>query len=188
VIDEYDQVPIGYPTTPEINYGFGISAGYKNIDFSCFFSGQARSSFWIDPKATAPFVNRSDGDEDKTLHDFTTSRAMLQYWADDYWDETSRNIYALWPRLSAQEVKNNTVTSTWFMRSGDLLRLKTMELGYTLPSKWINTVRMKNVRFYASGTNLFVISKFKMWDPEMAGNGLAYPLQRVINLGVTVEF
>jgi TonB-linked SusC/RagA family outer membrane protein len=187
-IDLNDQVPIGYPETPEINYGFGISAGYKNVDFSCFFSGQARSSFWIDPKATAPFVNRSDGNEDKTLHEFTTSRAMLQYWADDYWNENSRNIYALWPRLSAQEAKNNTVTSTWFMRSGDFLRLKTMELGYTLPAKWVNTIRMKNIRFYASGTNLFVISKFKLWDPEMGNNGLAYPLQRVINLGVTVEF
>jgi TonB-linked SusC/RagA family outer membrane protein len=190
VIDENDQVPIGYPTTPEINYGFGISAGYKNIDFSCFFSGQARSSFWINPLATAPFVNRRDGDEkeDKSLQEFTTSRAMLQYWADDYWNESSRNIYALWPRLSAQEVRNNTVTSTWFMRSGDFLRLKTLEMGYTLPQKWINAVRMKNVRFYASGTNLFVISKFKMWDPEMGENGLAYPLQRVINLGVTVDF
>jgi TonB-linked SusC/RagA family outer membrane protein len=187
-IDLNDQVPIGYPETPEINYGFGISAGYKNVDFSCFFSGQARSSFWIDPQATSPFVNRSDGDVDKNLHDFTTSRAMLQYWADDYWNENSRNIHALWPRLSAQEAKNNTVTSTWFMRSGDFLRLKTMELGYTLPAKWVNAIRMKNIRFYASGTNLFAISKFKMWDPEMGNNGLAYPLQRVINLGVTVEF
>jgi TonB-linked SusC/RagA family outer membrane protein len=189
VIDENDQVPIGYPETPEINYGFGISAGYKNIDFSCFFSGSARSSFWIDPQATAPFVNRNeDVKNDESLAEFTTSRAMLQYWANDYWNETSRNIYALWPRLSPQEVKNNTVTSTWFMRSGDFLRLKTVELGYTLPAKWVNTIRMKNIRFYASGTNLFVISKFKLWDPEMAGNGLAYPVQRVFNLGVTVEF
>jgi TonB-linked SusC/RagA family outer membrane protein len=181
VIDENDQVPIGYPETPEINYGFGISAGYKNIDFSCFFQGSARSSFWIDPKATAPFINDA-GD------DFTGSRAMLQYWADDYWNETSRNIHALWPRLSPQEVKNNTVTSTWFMRNGDFLRLKTLELGYTLPAKWLNPIKMKSIRFYASGTNLFVISAFKMWDPEMAGDGLKYPVQRVFNLGVTVEF
>jgi TonB-linked SusC/RagA family outer membrane protein len=189
VIDENDQVPIGYPEVPEINYGFGISAGYKNVDFSCFFSGSARSSFWIDPQATAPFVNRNpDVSNDKSLEGFTTSRAMLQYWANDYWNETSRNIHALWPRLSPQEVKNNTVTSTWFMRSGDFLRLKTMELGYTLPAKWVNQIKMKNIRFYASGTNLFVISRFKLWDPEMGNNGLAYPLQRVINLGVTVEF
>jgi TonB-linked SusC/RagA family outer membrane protein len=183
VIDENDQVPIGYPTIPEINYGFGISAGYKNVDFSCFFSGSARSSFWIDPKATSPFINDKDA-----YPDYTTSRAMLQYWADNHWNESSRDIYALWPRLSAQEAQNNTVTSTWFMRRGDFLRLKTLELGYTLPQKWINNIKMKNVRFYASGTNLFVLSNFKLWDVEMAGNGLGYPVQRVINLGVTVEF
>jgi TonB-linked SusC/RagA family outer membrane protein len=181
VIDNNDQVPIGYPSVPEINYGFGISAGYKNIDFSCFFSGQARSSFWIDPKATAPFINdMGDG--------VTATRALLQYWADSHWDESNRNIYALWPRLSDAEVKNNTVTSTWFMRSGDILRLKSLEIGYTLPKKFVNIAGMQNVRFYASGTNLFGISKFKMWDPEMGNNGLAYPLQRVFNLGVTVEF
>ena len=58
-IDENDQVPIGYPTTPEIIYGFGLTTGYKNFDFSFFFQGSARSSFWIDPTATAPFVSDS---------------------------------------------------------------------------------------------------------------------------------
>jgi TonB-linked SusC/RagA family outer membrane protein len=186
VINPDDQVPIGYPTTPEINYGFGLSVGYKNIDFSCFFSGSARSSFWIDPKATAPFVNdMGDG--------VTATRAMLQYWADDYWNEDSRNSYALWPRLSTGLIKNNgtgdgEVRNTWFMRSGDFLRLKSLELGYSLPRRWIEPIKMQSVRLYASGTNLFVISKFKMWDPEMGNNGLAYPLQRVFNLGINVEF
>jgi hypothetical protein len=181
-------VPIGLPTTPEINYGFGVSAGYKNIDFSCFFQGSARSAFWIDPVATAPFVNRSSGEVDRPLWPFTTNRAMLQYWADDHWSESNRNLYSLWPRLSATGVENNMKRSTWFMRDGSFLRLKTAEIGYTMPKQWIEKLKMQNVRFYASGSNLFVISAFKMWDPEMAGNGLAYPLQRVFNLGVTVEF
>jgi TonB-linked SusC/RagA family outer membrane protein len=180
-IDNNDQVPIGYPTIPEINYGFGISAGYKNVDFSCFFSGSARSSFWIDPKETSPFVNdMGDG--------VTASRAMLQYWADDYWNETSRNIRALWPRLSTSYVGNNNVRSTWFMRNGAFLRLKTMEIGYTLPRKLTESLNMQSLRIYASGTNLFMFSKFKMWDIEMAGNGLAYPTQRVINLGINIQF
>ena len=54
IIDDRDMVPIGFPKTPEINYGFGLSAGYKSFDFSCFFQGSARSSFWIDPAKTAP--------------------------------------------------------------------------------------------------------------------------------------
>jgi TonB-linked SusC/RagA family outer membrane protein len=187
-IDINDQVPIGYPTTPEIIYGFGLSFGYKNLDFSCFFQGSARSSFWIDAEQTAPFVNRSSEDVDKILHDFTTNRALLQYWADDHWSEDDRNIHALWPRLSEEVNSNNTQRNTWFMRDGAFLRLKTAEIGYSLPRKWINPVKMQNVRFYISGNNLLLFSKFKMWDVEMAGNGLAYPIQRVFNFGVNVEF
>jgi TonB-linked SusC/RagA family outer membrane protein len=173
IIDASDRVPIGYPTTPEINYGFGISAGYKNFDISCFFQGSARSSFWIDASATAPFI----GD-----------RAMLKYWADSHWSESDRDLFALWPRLSETIVDNNVERNTWFMRDGTFIRFKTAEVGYTLPKRWLAPVQLKNVRLYANGSNLFVISVFKMWDPEMAGNGLAYPLQRVLNFGVNVEF
>ncbi|MDR1121393.1 MAG: TonB-dependent receptor, partial [Dysgonamonadaceae bacterium] len=189
-IDQNDQVAIGFPTTPEIIYGFGVSTGYKNIDFSCFFQGSARSSFWIDPEATAPFINHNetDGNIDKPLKDFTTHRAMLQYWADDHWSETDRNVYALWPRLSETRYQNNLQKSTWFMRNGTFLRLKTVEIGYTLPKKWVNNIKLQNARLYVTGNNLLVFSNFKMWDPEMAGNGLAYPLQRVFNIGLNVEF
>lgn len=181
IIDENDQVPIGYPTTPEIIYGFGLTAGYKNFDFSFFFQGSARSSFWIDPVATAPFVSNSSLTGNN-------QRALLQYWADSHWSEDNRNIYALWPRLSASANENNQQVSTWFMRDGSFLRLKSVEFGYSLPQKWIRPMSLSNVRFYLSGTNLLLFSKFKMWDPEMAGNGLSYPLQRVFNFGVSVEF
>ncbi|MDR2425362.1 MAG: TonB-dependent receptor [Prevotellaceae bacterium] len=180
-IDENDQVAIGFPTTPEIIYGFGISVGWKNFDLSTFFQGSARSSFWIDPNATAPFVNAKVGD-------LTSNRAMLQYYADSHWSEDSRNIYALWPRLSTYGISNNNKTSTWFMRDGSFLRLKTAEIGYTLPKALANKVFLQNARIYLSGTNLMVFSKFKMWDPEMAGNGLAYPVQRVFNIGLNVDF
>jgi TonB-linked SusC/RagA family outer membrane protein len=187
-IDENDQVPIGYPTTPEIIYGFGISFGYKNFDVSCFFQGSARSSFWIDAEQSAPFVNRSSGNVDRILHPFTTNRALLKYWADDHWSEDDRNIHAMWPRLSETVSKNNTQRSTWFMRDGAFLRLKTAEIGYSLPRKWVGRVKMQNARIYVSGNNLLLFSKFKMWDIEMAGNGLAYPIQRVFNFGVNIDF
>lgn len=185
-IDENDQVPIGYPTTPEIIYGFGITAGYKNFDISCFFQGSARSSFWIDPKLTAPFVKAPE--DDATFTGFEHERALLQHWADSYWSEDNRNIHALWPRLSNTPNVNNQQKSTWFMRDGSFLRLKTIEIGYSLPRKWTQKISMQNVRFYVTGNNLLVFSKFKMWDPEMAGNGFSYPLQRVFNFGVNVEF
>lgn len=175
IIDKRDMVPIGNPTTPEVIYGFGLSTGYKNFDFSCFFQGSGQSSFWIDAKATAPFVGG------------TSPRALLQYWADDHWTESNKNVHAVWPRLSDKEIENNLQKSTWFMRDGTFLRLKTVEIGYSLPQKWMKSINIQRIRFYATGNNLLVWSKFKMWDPEMAGNGLSYPLQRVFNFGVNID-
>jgi len=190
IIDINDAVPIGYPTTPEINYGFGLSFGYKSFDASCFFSGSARSSFWINPSKVAPFVAGG-------VNGFTTNRALLQYWADSYWSEDDRDIHALWPRLSSTAVTNNNFQSssshgdiynTWFLRDGSFLRMKTAEIGYALPTKIINKAGIRQARIYLSGSNLFVISPFKMWDPEMAGNGVSYPIQRVLNIGLNAEF
>jgi TonB-linked SusC/RagA family outer membrane protein len=185
-IDESDQVPIGYPKTPEIIYGFGVSFGYKDFDFSCFFQGSGRSAFWIEPDKVAPFMHYST---DKiNPGGWRTNRALLQDIADSHWSEDNRDIYAFWPRLSELSVSNNTVRSTWWMRDGSFLRLKTMEIGYTVPSKLSKAVYMQNVRIYASGNNLLQMRKFKLWDPEQAENAFNYPLQRVINIGLNVEF
>ena len=134
-INSHDMVPIGYPTTPEIIYGAGISMGYKNFDFSMFWQGSGRSSFWINPGSITPFVDTDGGD-----------------------GKTGRNA------------------------------LKNVELGYTLPDKWTKKAHMSLVRLYLSGSNLLCFSNFKLWDPEMAGNGLGYPVQRVFNLGINVSF
>lgn len=186
-ITELDKVPIGFPTSPEIVYGFGISGGYKGFDLSCFFQGLARESFWIDPTATSPFINYhpSSGDTDPGK---LANNALLKAYADSYWSEDNRNLYALWPRLSETVISNNAQTSTWFMRDGSFLRLKSVEFGYTLPARIISKAKMTNLRFYFSGTNLLTFSKFKMWDPEMGGNGLGYPIQKVYNFGLQLSF
>lgn len=180
IIDSRDRVPIGYPTTPEIIYGFGLSTGYKSFDISCFFQGSARSSFWIDPKAVSPFVNSLEGSQG--------NNAVLKFIENDHWSEANQNVYAAWPRLSAYYIENNNQRSTWFMRNGGFLRLKTAEFGYTLPSRISNNLRLSNLRFYLSGTNLLCFSNFKLWDPEMGGDGLGYPIQRVFNIGLQLSF
>ena len=73
------------------------------------------------------------------------------------------------------------------MRNGSFLRLKSAELGYTVPKEITRKIHIGMIRVYVSGTNLLTFSKFKLWDPEMAGNGLGYPVQRVINLGINVS-
>lgn len=168
-----DMVPIGYPDRPEITYGFGFSAGYKAFDISAFFQGSARETFWINPTLTAPFANET---------------GILQAYADDHWSEDNRNVYALWPRLSLSRMENNMQRSTWFMRDGSFMRLKQVELGFNVPKDFQRKLHTSTLRIYLNATNLFVLSSFKLWDVEMGGNGLSYPLQRVVNLGVNLTF
>jgi hypothetical protein len=85
-------------------------------------------------------------------------------------------------------VANNTVNSTWWLRDGSFLRLKTLEVGYSLPMKTVRKWGLNMLRFFASGNNLFCFSDFKLWDPEMGGYGIGYPTQRVYNVGVNIEF
>lgn len=182
IINENDKVPIGYPSSPEIVYGFGASMGYKGFDFSFFFQGSARSSFFIDPVNSSPFVNVAGSGK-------IGNNALLKAWAEDHWSETKRNLYATWPRLSAQIIENNRQPSTWFLRDGSFLRLKSVELGYTLPkNSFASKAKISQLRFYLSGTNLLCLSPFKLWDVEMGGNGLGYPVQQVINLGININF
>ena len=180
VIDINDEVPIGYPTTPEIIYGFGVSSSYKNFDLSFFFQGSARSSFFIDAYRTSPFIDTSGS--------AIGNNALLTAWANDHWSENDRDLYAAWPRLSDQLIDNNNRNSTWWLRDGSFLRLKSLEIGYSINEETVEKIKLESARIYLSATNLFTISKFKIWDVEMGGNGLGYPLQRGINLGLNMNF
>ena len=181
VISTADRVPIGYPTSPEIIYGFGASFGYKGLDFSFFFQGLARESFWID--ATSRYGTYTAG-----TGPFVNDTQLLKAYAESHWSEDNRDVYALYPRYSAYQNYNNTQTSTWWMRDGSFLRLKQLELGYTLPQKLTQKIHIDNLRAYVQGNNLLCFSKFKLWDPELAGEGLNYPIQRTINIGINVTF
>jgi hypothetical protein len=114
----------------------------------------------------------------------------LKAYADSYWSEDNQDIHALWPRLSTTDIgnNNNAQTSTWFMRDGAFLRLKQVEMGYALPEKMSKNLSMENFRVYLSSTNLFTWSKFNLWDVEMGGNGLGYPIQQVFNIGIQATF
>jgi TonB-linked SusC/RagA family outer membrane protein len=167
-----DMVPIGNPRLPEVVYGFGFSSGYKSFDFSAFFQGLSNESFWIDSRATSPFNNETQ---------------LLKAYADSHWSEDSRDIHALWPRLSPTINDNNNQRSTWFMRDGAFLRLKQVEIGYKIPNSIQKRLHTSSFRLYVNATNLFNISKFNLWDVEMGGDGLGYPIQRVFNVGLNIS-
>ena len=163
VINDYDMRYMGHPTVPEIIYGFGPSIRWKNWDFSFFFQGVARTSLMM-----------------SGFHPFGTSinRGVLKFIAEDRWNPENQNIYAKYPRLTKQDHGNNTVASDYWLRNASFLKLKNAEIGYS----W------KFLRAYVSGTNLLTFAPFKHWDPEQGGgSGLAYPTQRVFNIGVQLS-
>ncbi len=179
IISNLDIVPIGLPSAPEIIYGFGGSFGIKQFDFSFFFQGATRSSFFINSGSNggiSPFVASAAGAES----------GLLDIIAQDHWSEDNRDAYAFWPRLSSTAINNNTQASSWWLRRGDFLRLKQLDLGYNLSDKLARKIGLGKARVYVSALNIFTMSSFKTWDVEMGGNGLGYPLQRVYNFGITV--
>lgn len=181
-IDYLDQTFIGYPTVPEIVYGFGLSSGYKGFDISAFFQGQARVSFFIDPSRVSPFIQSPDP------YIYGNTQVITEF-ADNHWTEANQNTYATYPRLgvSRNVIENNLQNSTWWLRNGAFLRLKSLELGYTLPSKLTRRAWISNARIYLNGLNLFTWAPFKTWDPEQGGNGFAYPIQKVYNIGINLN-
>jgi TonB-linked SusC/RagA family outer membrane protein len=181
-IDDLDMVFLGYPTTPEVVYGFGLSTGYKGFDFSAFFQGQSRVSFFVDPRTTSPFLDRQ-------VMYVEGRTQVLQEFADSHWSEENQNLYAAYPRLgtSSAVLANNLQPSSWWLKDASFIRLKSAEIGYTLPQKISKRLRLSNCRVYFNGLNLATWSKFKMWDPELGGNGFSYPIQKVFNFGLNVN-
>ena len=162
-IDGSDQVMISpYGTTPRIQYCLGMNVTYKKFDFGVFFNGSAKRTIMI--SGISPF-----GQSDYNV---------MQFIADDYWSESNPNPNAKYPRLglTSSQTANNTVASTYWMRNGNFIRFKTLELGY----------KFKYGRVYLNGDNIAVFSPFKLWDPELSWN--AYPLQRTFNIGVQLNF
>ena len=170
-ISTEDYIPIGLPTVPEIVYGFGFTVGYKNFDLSAFFQGVGRTSFQIDPASITPFANQN---------------GLLNIISEDHWSENDRNPYAFWPRLNNLFSENNDKPSSWWLRDGAFMRLKSAELGYNFPASLLKRIKLANCRLYLNGTNLLTFSSFKLWDPEMGASGLGYPIQRVVNVGLQV--
>lgn len=168
-IDANDMQLIGNPTVPQFVYGLGGSLQYKNFDFSIFFQGVARTSLMM-----------------RNIHPFNSDQTSLfKFIADDYWTEENQD--ASYPRLiNNVNIHNNFQNSTFWLRDGSFLRLKSAEIGYTY----------KFLRAFITGENLLTFSPFKHWDAELGGadlagaggNGLKYPNLRVGTIGIQMTF
>ena len=166
IVDGNDVTTAGSPTVPEIQYGIGATVKWRRLDFSFMFQGASNVSLRM--YNMHPFCDASH-----------FGYGITQYIADNHWSEDNNRADAAYPRLTSQLSSNNTQSSTFYIHDAKYLRLKTVELGYTI----------KKLRVYLSGNNLFVISPFDYWDPEKGGgHGLSYPLQRMAKIGVQYQF
>ncbi|WP_238430278.1 SusC/RagA family TonB-linked outer membrane protein [Chitinophaga agri] len=180
IINANDVKRIGNGDVPTTIYGFGLNITYKNFYIGAFFQGVAGADRLLGGDGMIPF-NNSTGPE----------RSNLFAIAEDRWTEANPNQNAFYPRLAYGNAanKNNSQTSSWWIKDIDFLRLKTADLGYNLPKNVLRKVGMKNARVYIQGLNLFYWSKFKLWDPELnTNNGTNYPNVRSVNIGVQANF
>lgn len=175
-IDDNDIVPIGSTTKPNLIYGFGVSANWKGFDFNVLFQGVGKSSFFINGFTVYPFSQGSWGN-------------ILTDVVDNYWSlGKNEDVNAKYPRLTYGNNSNNNRASTYWLRDGSYLRLKNLEIGYTLPKAFVSSMHIQNVRFYFMATNLLTFSDFDLWDPELgSSDGQQYPLSKTFTLGMTIN-
>lgn len=186
IIDQQDQIAIGYTNLPEIMYGFGVGAQWKNWDFNVFFQGAAHTSFFLGGSSIKSLF--SSGNMERAA---VNSDVYGKVWMSGNTAEQNANV--TYPRLSngsgGAGASNNTQSSTWWMRDGSFMRLKNIELGYTLPKSLTTKTFIKSLRFYVSGNNVLTFSSFKLWDPEKGNSdGSGYPLNRVFTIGFNANF
>ena len=166
VINSYDQAFISeLGKDPRIQYGFGVNLTYKKWDLGVFFNGSA--------------MRKINMNKDGGVHPFgAESHNVFQYVAENRWTEENQNPHAQYTRLGItnSETDNNRQNSTYWLRNGNFLRFKQLEVGYTF----------KYGRVYLTGDNIAVFSPFKEWDPEL--EWYKYPLQRTFNIGLQLNF
>ncbi|MDR0573294.1 MAG: TonB-dependent receptor [Tannerella sp.] len=169
LVDDKDKVLMAYPTVPEISFGFSGVINYKSLDLSFLFSGIANCSM------TYP----------ETLYRYSEP-AYSHAWTRERWDNGESIQY---PALKPENLGASYLPNDFFTFDRSYLRLKTVELGYTLPKDWLKPVGIKSCRIYLNGNNLLTFTKFplKTIDPEQASAG-DFPIQKMYNLGVNVVF
>lgn len=178
VVNSLDEVSMGGTVNPEIVYGFGGNLRWKNLDFSFFFQGNGRTHRFIGGPAANFLPGASQGAMGNILSNY-----------NDRWTEDNPSQDVFYPRLSWGPNSNNSQNSSWWYKDMSMLRLKDVEIGYSLPHRWMDKIRLESIRIYLKGSNLARFSSFKLWDPELdTQTGAKYPLMRSVSIGFDINF
>lgn len=172
IIDRNDQVPLDYGNVPGVFYGFNAGLSYKGIGLMALFQGAGRTTQMLGGKVAFPFFANG-----------TIYEHQLDYWTPENTDATLPNISTINANV------NNAQTSSFWLRDGSYLRLKTVELSYLFPEKWLGNSFIKGLQIFANGYNLHVWKKNdNPLDPEDDGTAATMPMTRNISFGLSVRF
>lgn len=175
VIDYRDESAIGYPVYPLLTGGVNFGFSYKGFDLSMTWSGATKTSRMLQQIYREPFGEQNN-------------KSLLKYLVDNAWTPEKGNS-AKAPRISFQNKKHNYQASDLWLRDASYLRLKNLEVGYTLPSDWVKKMNISQLRIYLSGYNLLTFDSLDVLDPEMTNTlNPSYPLIKVVNLGLKLSF
>ncbi|OQX98281.1 MAG: hypothetical protein B6I20_11265, partial [Bacteroidetes bacterium 4572_117] len=166
ISEDYDREIVGNPF-PDFTYGFTIGAGYKGFDLSMFFQGANGVDRW------QWYNNEADGNY---------TEAILDYW-------TPTNTAAAYPSLGNSD--NNSKWSSFWIEDASYLRLKNLEIGYTLPKTISERVKISRARIYFTGYNLLTFTKMPDYDPERRADDVragSYAQTKVFSFGLNLTF
>ena len=174
-------------STPRFKFGLTLDAAYKGWDFRVFFQGVAKRDLWL----TGNYFWGANGQGNEWQ-----SAGFEEHW--DFWrpegDPLGANLDAYYPKVNFSGSRNN-VQQTRYLQNGAYLRMKNVQIGYSFPQSWIQKVGMSNLRVYVSADNLLTLTSLSdIFDPEATGDlagtgsGKLYPLQRVVSMGVNINF
>jgi len=173
IIDSNDQCAIGYTREPELVFGFGGTIEYKGFDLSAYFTGAARTSTFF---------------EDRTFWPFASGMGFFNVFKEIYdnrWTPETAGA-AKYPVVTDGFNVQSMRRSTVWQKDASYLRLKNLEVGYTLPKKVVSKLKINNLRVFVNGTNLYTWDKINHTiDPESDN---WYPIQRAVNFGLAVDF
>ena len=185
IINEMDQRPIGYSegTLPSLNFGLNVSFGWKGIDIAADFTGGAFGTYHVDYEICKPFWDGGN----------TAAFILENSWRlQDITDPDSELIPGAFPTpIVGNSSHSNYWVSDFWYRNVTYIKLKNLEIGYSLPQKWMDKCRMEKCRIYLFGQNLFSIDNLGLFetDPEIANaSGIVYPTTRLYGAGLKVTF
>ena len=185
VINSYDIVPIGNSNIPKIQYGLASNFNWNGFDLNVFFRGAAEVDYFMGGAGYYPFSGGATGNV------LTIVNKQENRWTPASYsgDPATENPNARFPRLTYGYNDNNNRNSTYWLADASYLRLKTLEIGYSLPTNLISKLKLTQCRISILGDNLHVWDKVKLWDPEQASsNGAVYPLNRAYTATLQLSF